>query len=153
MLDYFGFDCCIFRHWQGGGVCVWVGGGGSRTCNQAITLALNRDLGLWNDLNSFCFLSKSFKRKVCVCVSVFGGFRHHRSGLPVSATTCADVVVDALHGDGGVGYSATLGVPHDTSDPTMHLRAATSTALFFPFFFTGWDLMFPGIRFDYIGYK
>lgn len=40
--------------------------------------------------------------------------------------TCADVVVDAIHRDGGIGYSSTLGVPHDPFDPAMHLRAIST---------------------------
>lgn len=36
--------------------------------------------------------------------------------------TCADIMADALHGNDGISYSATLKVPHHTFDPTMHLH-------------------------------
>lgn len=41
----------------------------------------------------------------------------------MNENTCADVVVDALHRNGGIGYSTTLGIPHNAFDPTMHLQA------------------------------
>lgn len=46
--------------------------------------------------------------------------------------TCADVMVDALHRNGGVGYSTTLGIPHNTSDTTMHLQAISMEYLWIP---------------------
>lgn len=44
----------------------------------------------------------------------------------MNKNTCTDVMVDALHRDGGIGYSATLGVLHDALDPTMHLHAIST---------------------------
>lgn len=41
----------------------------------------------------------------------------------MNENTCADVVVDALHRNGGIGYSTTLGISHNAFDPTMHLQA------------------------------
>lgn len=43
------------------------------------------------------------------------------------ACTCADVVVDTLHGDGYISYSTTLRVPHHAFNPTMHLRTNTTS--------------------------
>lgn len=35
-------------------------------------------------------------------------------------------MVDALHRDGGIRYPATLGVPHNTFDPTMRLQTIST---------------------------
>lgn len=43
----------------------------------------------------------------------------------MNKNTCTDVMVDALHRNGGIGYSTTLGIPHNAFDPTMHLQATS----------------------------
>lgn len=41
--------------------------------------------------------------------------------------TCANIVADAIHRDGGISDSASVWVLHHPFDPTMHLRATSMT--------------------------
>lgn len=50
----------------------------------------------------------------------------------MNESTCADVMVDALHRNGGIGYSTTLGIPHNAFDTTMHLQAISREHLWIP---------------------
>lgn len=45
--------------------------------------------------------------------------------LQHNADTCGDVMVNALHGDGGVGYGVSLEVAHEALYATVNLQTQT----------------------------